>query len=298
MSGHILFLFIMSIQICKLQSYDCIFGFSTGHVGTGTLNDQKSYKNTSHIEFFFEGTRISTSKTCNVKKRTYEDGFSAGNEDSFVSSKLAPFMNDAMTDIKKKILVDLGHADLFYYRGIARYFKNSNNSFCSNIHFLRIRRERYESAVSLMYVNPSRKKGDNMCRSIIFGYCPYQNTDSVLLTPPSRKRWESLNAFQQALWLIDETEARWQAFKKEMKASGITFSEIYWCSDCEDGNTMAQATAYVARLLKTIPVHTGNLPHQHVHAGQIQKNNDKELEQHKKDDLDYQKIMNYGYERR
>lgn len=291
---------LIVILCCKIYlalSYDCVFGFSTGHVGTGTFSDEKSYKNTSHIEFFFEGSRMSTSESCNIRKATYGTGFSALDEENFVSKKLAPFMNSAIQDSNKKILVDLGHANLFYYRGIARYFSKyvsrQNETFCSKIHFIRIRRERYESATSLMYINPKKRKGDNMCRTIIYGFCPYENTDSVLLVPPSRKKWDSLNAFQHALWLIDETEARWEAFQKDIKGTSITTSELYWCSNCEGDSSISHATALVARILKTAAVRSSNLPHQHVHAGQMQKNDSDELERKRNDDREYQQAMNY-----
>lgn len=118
-----------------------------------------------------------------------------------------------------RIMMDLGHYNLFYYNGIVQYFTSPKyasirpDNVCKNILFVRIRRPRLETAFSLYY----RSTGNsitNICNDFTVNYCPTTNPHSVILHPPSLESWNNLTAFQQTLWIIDETNARWHKFKQ------------------------------------------------------------------------------------
>jgi hypothetical protein len=258
---------------CCGKQYKCVFGFSTGHVGTGTLSEQSAYKDVSHIEFLFEGFRMKQEANskhrdfCRVAHDVYNAGeFSELDEESFVQTQLAPFFNRLTVNSNKRIIVDLGHANLFYYRGIAKYYLNPNKTwpFCNELEFVRIRRSRYEAAKSLMYRSPGHPR-TNLCADVKYGYCPYKNSGSVILHPVSEEAWNKLDVYQQMLWLIDETEARWQLFKKKHADSGIRMTEIFWSSHGQSADRLDKSIPIIATILETEAAED-RLPQQHVHA--------------------------------
>ena len=44
-------------------------------------------------------------------------------------------------------------------------------------------------------------------------FCPYDRPSENVLQLPSITTWESFSIFQQTLWVMDETEARWNKLK-------------------------------------------------------------------------------------
>ena len=44
-------------------------------------------------------------------------------------------------------------------------------------------------------------------------FCPYDRPNENILQLPSIATWESFSIFQQTLWVMDETEARWNKLK-------------------------------------------------------------------------------------
>lgn len=117
------------------------------------------------------------------------------------------------------VIMDLGHYNLFYYNGIVEYFTSPKyasqrpDNICKRILFVRIRRPRYETAFSLQYQSSGRTITD-ICTDFSVNYCPYSNENAILLHPPSQEAWKNLSSFQQCLWIIDETNARWERFKE------------------------------------------------------------------------------------
>lgn len=270
-------IFIIACFILRCRSYDCIFGFSAGHVGTGTLGAYQSYQNTSHVKFFFEGRNLESGARCFVEPQDYSKGFTVTDEENFVKKKLLPFMNNAIRNQSIQYIVDLGHSDLFYYRGIAKYFltrknRSTQNSFCRKLHFVRIRRERYETMESLSVKNNhgSKLKKDVCSGDVFFSLCPFQNTASVVIPPPPRHVWNrNMTIFQQMLYVIDETEARWQVFKSSVSYSHhITTSELYWSSKGGEQNSFRKALEHIAELINTTAVPDDGTPKLHVHSDQ------------------------------
>lgn len=270
---------ICALANCDAKKYKCVFGFSTGHVGTGTLNEKTAYKNVSHVEFLFEGYSTKedpvakSQLNCRVSSERYKAGnFTELDEEYFVKRELSYFFNALIQSSNKRIIVDLGHSNLFYYRGLARHFLDPNKArpFCSELVFVRIRRSRYETAKSLMYRSPHHPKTD-LCADVVLGYCPYMNPSSVLIRPISQDAWKNLSVFQQMLWFIDETEARWRHFKQKYTNSNIVMSEVYWSSKESEG--LERALPTIARILETEPANI-HLPQHHVHANILASKNE------------------------
>jgi hypothetical protein len=176
------------------------------------------------------------------------------------------------------LLVDLGHWNLFYYRGMYEYFTNTTQRGrtrtyqCKKMLWVRIRRSRYEAAVSLTYLTEGAEVRD-ICASMAVGFCPYQNEQAVLLHPPKRHVWDQLDHFQQALWLIDETEARWQAFKRDHL--DMHFIELPTWSSHSNATTAYSSSLQCMfdKMTDVIGVPRRSLEqlyeggHSHVHAG-------------------------------
>ena len=161
--------------------------------------------------------------------------------------------------------MDLGHHSLYWGDELLASF--AKNQRMGSLALLRIRRDRYETAHSLLFRNSSGWFLDNIT-DYKWGYYPYHRPEDVLLKPPSREVWESLNPFQTFLWFQDEVEARWQQFldKYKFKYPNIFFSELYWSN--ESPGSMGVVAGEVGEWLGARN-HSIPLPKKHVkpHAG-------------------------------
>jgi hypothetical protein len=202
------------------SKYDCIFGFSTGHVGTTTLSNIHSYNGgkVSGLALLFEGSNPLKRKKVHVTQKQYRQNFTVEDEITFVRKRFAPHLANMQRLYGAQVLMDLGHYNLFYYNGLIEYFASEKyaserpENICRRMLFVRIRRPRIETAFSLVY-HSSGKMISDVCTAFAVNFCPYSNPHAVILHPPSRETWTSLSGFQQCLWLIDETNARWERFK-------------------------------------------------------------------------------------
>ncbi len=136
----------------ETNHYDFIFGYSTGHVGTTTLSEGKYYGRPHDVVFIHEMhygkyniSRKDIFTTQKWAKATYEDEY------SYVKDIYMPFM--VKSKGSKKTLLDLGHNSLYFIKALLAYLQ-SETSF--KFVFVRIRRERIESAISLAYKHPVR----------------------------------------------------------------------------------------------------------------------------------------------
>lgn len=281
-SGSLIFalIFLLCFEAPQLEAYDCVFGFSTGHVGTTALGHPSNYRNSSHVQFFFEGkpfgqgSPVREMYMTNEEYNNIEREVGPEQERLFVENKYAPFLNEVMSrstvvNNRRSVIFDMGHANLFFYRGIAQYFLQSKkpHPFCEKLRFVRIRRDRFESAISLTSANPFHIR-ESLCnnREVKFGFCPFFNEKSVLLKPLSRQLWDELTIFQQMLWLIDETEARWKAFVSEYELQGIHFSEFGWSiGHLEYQSSIESILPYIASLIDTQPA-TESVKRLHLHS--------------------------------
>jgi hypothetical protein len=109
---------------------------------------------------------------------------------------------------KRDILVDLGHHSLYIMNELLSYIHNETKL---RILIVRIRRERYETALSLI----SRK--ENEYRDVMndwYGYSPFEKLSDVILKVSDSNIWNRFNNFQHALWFMDEVELRWKRILK------------------------------------------------------------------------------------
>ncbi len=201
---------------------DFVFGFSTGHVGSTSFSDSRLY-NLSNVIIMFEGKYKHKSIlrfTTKAKWKSYNHSF----ELEFVKSLYMPFL----LSIRKKhaTLMDLGHNNLYFVEALIEYFSLQTHYRAT---FVRIRRDRYESARSLSFSSPLKP-----LPSICAGWhylCPLDRKEDVILHPLSTHSWNTFSIIQQAFWFIDEVEARWQRALKEYPNTHRV--EVYWSSQVE-----------------------------------------------------------------
>jgi hypothetical protein len=119
-----------------------IFGFSTGHVGTTTLCTPAAYNADeiaqNNVKFLFERAGVPPA-VCG--KRDWD----MKKEIQHVEYYYGP---EILTDVPltgKSTIVDLSHANICFYRGLIHVLHRENIPF----KFIRIRRERLETAVSM-----------------------------------------------------------------------------------------------------------------------------------------------------
>lgn len=126
-------------------------------------------------------------------------------EYEYVKNVFIPFLERCKQE--KLTLLDLGHHNLYFINGLVQYLTDTSYKFI----FVRIRRNRIESAISLSYKNPGEQYND-LCHNIrckdcsryavkglITRYCPYDRVEDVVLHPPSKAVWENFTVTQQAV---------------------------------------------------------------------------------------------------
>ena len=152
----------LSEMLQKTQSFHLrlLIGFSTGHCGTTTLSSQKSYilQPLPAVGFVFEAGAVS--------KDHYEKSFTIKDEISHVENVYGPMVYQAALKLMSSVqnsmhsnssrnytIVDLSHASIYFYRGLL-HVANSNMNKLS-VKFIRLRRDRIETAVSMSSDFPS-----------------------------------------------------------------------------------------------------------------------------------------------
>jgi hypothetical protein len=155
-------------------------------------------------------------------------------------------------------------------------------------------RERYETATSLEYKTRSVRNRD-ICSDIVVTLCPYVNPPSVVLQYPNRTMWKEMSAFQKGLWIIDETQARWTAFKAELPH--LQYVELPTWS-AADGTSMPRVHATMSTLLGTTDSHQV-YPKVKVHAGLMTTPAQQKVTRktHERLDVEYKTRMGYNCSR-
>lgn len=193
------------------QSYDFVFGWSTGHVGTTTLSNARTYGRPEHVRFIHEGKKFHT----HMWKESSRIA-----EYEFVRNIFIPEMLKIRGN--STTLLDLGHHNMYFIYGLMGYIESNKDRL--KVLFVRIRRQRYEAATSLLYGNRNTTF-KFICKGLVTRYCPTDRVQDILLVPPE-KVWNTLSLFQKALWMVDEAEARWQ-YLVELYPSTHRI-EVYW----------------------------------------------------------------------
>ena len=234
------------------------------HVGTTTLSAKKSYSlgNSSSVHFCFEAScyvgRQMSMMTAEYKKCDLQK------EINFVRNIFAPMFKKAKIHYNASVMVDMGHSNIYYYRGLIEYFTklNPNNKICNHITFVRVRRNRYETMRSLMY------QGHDFTplQTIFYRYYPTENEANIILKLPDQNKAELLNGTNPFFWYIDEVEARWQKLLQDTENNpAVSTMELYWSSSHPEEGSMADAIGVVAQLLGDDAHHARKIPKLQVH---------------------------------
>ena len=271
----------------KPITYDFVFGYSTGHVGTTAMSDGTAYGHPSHVVFMHElkNGPYNFPKSAKFTTAVWKKG-NSHTEYKFVRNTYVDFLKESRGE-NKTTLVDLGHNNLYFVNALVKYLLSQTTY---RFLIVRVRRERYESAVSLSFDRPGRRHED-LCSALWFRYCPYDREEDVILHPPSRHAWLNFTTFQKALWLVDETEARWHRLVTENPC--MNYTEVIWGSKWP--HSFENATLTIARFLGLHLSHmvtskeSENRKKNNIHAGK--ENQDIYSHQIAIEDLEYKKIM-------
>jgi hypothetical protein len=186
-------------------------------------------------------------------------------------------------------LVDLGHHNLYFMNALLNHLDSLNYSYA----IVRIRRNRYEVALSLLFTETHSPKSENPCNTLLFRLCPFDRVEDVILHPPNKYIWNKFTAFQKALWMIDEVEARWDLIKKRNKLHPFHILEVYWGKAYP--GSIEDAIAKVAKLIgMNVNLHSGAVPNLKLHVGNKTKSEFNSLNAWKQD-VAYMRQMKYSY---
>ena len=282
--------------------YDFIFGFSTGHAGTTTLSLKDYYQKPNNNILFLHELKFGPSSypykpEFGYRTETWQQGNPA-KDYAYVKDILFPFLLRSQEIAGTSVVMDLGHHNLYFIDALIKYMKTETQY---KYIMVRIRRERLEQAVSLTFHNPKFPIKD-ICKELVTRYCPYDREDEVILKPPSKEIWTDLNTVQQAFWIMDETEARWNRLKNENP--DMDYLELYWSKSLYGQSSMDSAALKVAKLLNlegiTVFNETWEHVKNHIHSGSnlFTMGPDKKpltFDGVKKLDLEYQRMMRYQY---
>lgn len=176
-----------------------IMGFSTGHCGTTTLSDKNSYQviDKHHTaKFLFETNYVD-------KKQYRNPNFDLQSEIDHVESHYGPKIIQEMRLLVGAspkpthiTIVDLSHSNLFFHRGLVFMAMKLRHKF--NISFIRIRRDRYETARSMASESCCNHGG--FFNFDFFRYHPFENEPNVILKV-NRDIWNNMTLLEQIFWV-------------------------------------------------------------------------------------------------
>lgn len=184
--------FAQQLLSLSVETINLFVGFSTGHVGTTTLSNSDSYINFSQPTIFiFERGAI--------KKGEYAES-SLEHEVEHVKKIYGRYI---IAQIKVKCgemeifkavnVVDLSHSSLFFYRGLIEVAKEYEKI---KLHFVRIRRDRLETALSL---NASSKSQPDFFKYDHYRYSPIENVPNVVLAL-DESAWSTFSLMERVFW--------------------------------------------------------------------------------------------------
>lgn len=125
-----------------------VLGFSTGHVGTTTFSSPSAYVATNSsrdIHFVFEKGGVPPS-TC------AQDDWDFKKEIVHSEYYYLPELMRGISLSRNSTVVDLSHANICFYRGLVNVLHSNRIPFT----FVRIRRDRIETALSMSIQDESR----------------------------------------------------------------------------------------------------------------------------------------------
>jgi hypothetical protein len=223
-----------------------VLGWSTGHVGTTTISDPKSFVNSGKYKFTFETGMMEPSK--------YVAGVSTEDQIKHVQEV---YLREAHTwhdSVESGTCVDLSHANLLFIDGLIPELLRLNKT----VTLVRIRRPYWETATSLMQAYRKEAIKQQECDTFGVGrMCPLQGwkplspRPSVALHVPS-SMWTKWTRLQRALWQIDEVEGKWHHLKADYGGQ-VSFREVAWSVAADD--FVEHLLTPVAHILGLDPIH-------------------------------------------
>jgi hypothetical protein len=255
-----------------------IVGFSTGHVGTTTLTSKSAYNAQEvaekNVKFVFERAGVPPS-TCADRE------WDIRQEVQHVEYYYGPEILSNISASSSSVIVDLSHANICFYRGLIHVFHLAKVQF----KFIRVRRERIETALSMSIQDDSAV--DFFARDY-YRYHPFEATHQVhLRIPGGNKTWSNFTSVQRIFWVIDETQARWEALLAHHP--DLPYASIYWSKEKDN------LGAGVSVVAKTLGVHAGKKapPTTKVHAGD-KSASDTLRAKAVKLDMEYRQVMGFN----
>jgi hypothetical protein len=181
---------------------------------------------------------------------------------------------------KRPILVDLSHSSLYLYNGWV-HLAHTYPRYIS-LYFIRIRRDRKESVVSLSS-NP------HFFRIDYYFYHPFENVHNVLLPVHNETIWRNFTLIEKLYWVMDETEARWLKLIRENP--WLSYSEVMWAQHQE--GSFERAIETVAGILNLTAANQPQQLKPHT-RGAAHTNGSLHVELDRLD-RQYQSMMGYSY---
>jgi hypothetical protein len=179
-------------------------------------------------------------------------------------------------------VADMSHSSLNVYQGLVRYAKE--NTHWLKLHFVRIRRDRIESAISM-------SASENFMKNDYYRYSPMENRANII-NKVDEEMWNRMHLIQKALWFIDETEARWQKLLKD--EPWLPYTETFWGNRWTDkGQTIMKVAQTIADLTDTVC--NPAIPKTRVHAGKDRKENTTLFTDAQRLDEEYHRMMRYDH---
>jgi len=275
--------------------YDFIFGWSTGHVGTTTLSEKRLYGSPDNVTFLHE-MKYGKAGLPSVDDVYTTDRWRMGNytdEYNYVKQRYIPWLLKNKYP-KSRTVLDLGHNINYFYDALFSYLLNETQY---KFAVVRLRRERLEAAQSLTYGHPTLVLSD-VCADLITRFCPFDHAPSNLIQlpgPNSYGLWANFTNIQKALWIADETEARWQSIKRQYSGR-FKYIELLWAKQW--AGSIDFAALQVAGLfgMQRVWPWDPSWKHmeEHIHAGDAAVD-PVALWQSYREDKDYQERMKFPY---
>jgi hypothetical protein len=265
----------------KGGSLKLVIGYSTGHVGTTSLSKKSSYDKedlmAKHIHFIFEMAGVRPA-VCSSSSWTLQSEIE--HVEYYYGPTILDYKDDA--DLSAEVtIVDLSHANLCFYRGLVWVLRYNQVPF----QFVRIRRERIETVISM---STQKDEFVNFFDKDYYHYEPFAENDEVHLpVPGGEKTWSKMTHAQHVMWVIDETQARWESFLHHFP--DISHYEVYWSKLNDDFNN---AFAKVAKAIGVKPGLDGPVEVK-IHAGDSAESDTKRKRLLKQDD-EYRQMMGFN----
>jgi hypothetical protein len=163
-------------------SVTLVLGFSTGHVGTTTFSSREAYMEEDlvarGVKFVFERAGVRPT-TCARKDWDFKK------EIQHVEYYYGPEILKSVSTSKNSTVVDLSHANICFYKGLINVMHANKVPFT----FVRIRRDRVETALSMSIQDDSRVE---FFKRDYYRYHPFENTQNVHLKVPGKLLFLSL----------------------------------------------------------------------------------------------------------